>query len=817
MIRPAEPGSELLGRFLYVEPIRFMKRNLPRLLSLSALLGACACSSNAAAIDGFTDIPTAAEARPEPVSSPTALPGLKAPKSIRVQLVADSPQTVHPVGLAFEATGDAHVIEWRPSPKLQHSTEEVTFQDGTRTTLSRWSKDSRDVFRRLYDANQDGVCKTSETVLGDLTLPSAVVMHDAWWYFAVPGRIVRIEPTLKATGQKGTIKQDVVRGIGGVEPLPISSLAFSPDNWLYFTVGPGDHRLEGSDGSRAIVMRTGAIFRCRPDGSDIHEVARGLRSPRGIAFDPLFNLLAVDGDPEANSAFPGLRLLHVQEGNDFGWRLKSDATAVVSDPIRTTLQGDRPGTTAPIALLPGASASGCAFVYGDHLPAWLNGSMVFIDDARRAVRGARLQRSGATFKAVEQFDLLSAADDPDFQPAAVVYGPDGAIYVVDRRARLSTTEAVLTGPEQGRIYRLTNAANKVPPSPPAVRRELSGVKDIVLSRAKDKDTSNLWIEKWIEALVKRGATQPDRLWTIHQLESALLPVLPQVRDANELAKALQLDKLDDGQLGTLFAALCNRRYDAATQLLLVEYSTRDSDIGRIATELFIRNATLETTLPNADTQIARLNFGIKSTSPELRRTSASALSKIGQLYRQRDAEQIRQITATLTTTLLQERPANSRTFEGLVRAVERLGEPAIRQLSMHVTQRRSRSAATAVIAIESMRSRPAARILDGILFSDIAHLNADQQRSLVRAYRAIQVDPPVSLSTLAAYLVASEDATPEVRLDGLKTLIAGLNDSNREELAEPIQTLATALLKSQNPVIRQQVEQLMTAVKTAAQ
>lgn len=780
-----------------------MKRRLLYVWSCSTLLSLFANPTTTVGQDGFAEVPSVADARLMPVVGDSMLKALRAPQSIRVELVANSPQTVHPVALAFDSVGDAHVIEWRASQKLRRTTEEITFQDGTQGKLNRWSKDSRDVFKRLSDSNEDGVWDTASTVFDDLDFASSVVMHERWWYFATQGRIVRIERGIKATGEEFTHRQDVVRGIVGVDPLPVSGLTFSPDNWLHFAVGAGDHRLEGSDGSRAMVMRTGAIFRCRPDGSELHEVARGLRSPRGgVAFDPLFNMLLVDGDSETGSPFPGVRLLHAQEGNDFGWRLKLDAQRVVSDPIRTTLRGDRPGTTAPIALLKVASSQGCAFVVGDQLPQWLNGSLLFIDEAARAVRGLRLQRSGATFKAVEQFELLASPGDPDFQPAAVVYGPDGAIYVVDRRAKVGDGDEFLPGPEQGRIYRLSNSANKTPASPQAVRSQVSRVKD-------DR-------EKLIERLAKRAATQPDRAWSVTELGFQLLPLVKDVRGANELAKALPLDKLDDAQLASVFAALCQRRYDAATQMLLAEYATRESDIGRIATELYIRNATLETTQPNADTQIARFNFGIKSTSPELRRASAAALSKIGQLYRQRDAEQIRQITATLTTTLLQERPTNSRTFEGLVRSVERLGEPAIRQLSMHVTQARSRSANTAILAIESMRSRPAARILDGILFSDVSHLTADQQRSLVRAYRNIQVDPPISLTTLAAYLVASEDAAPQVRLDGLTTLVASLTETNREELIESIQTLADALLKSDTQEIRQQVEQLTPAFKSAA-
>ena len=58
------------------------------------------------------------------------------------------------------------------------------------------------------------------------------------------------------------------------------------DGWLYLTSGDDDNVVEGSDGSRATVLRTGAVFRCRPDGSKVEAFAMGFRNPyRDVAFD----------------------------------------------------------------------------------------------------------------------------------------------------------------------------------------------------------------------------------------------------------------------------------------------------------------------------------------------------------------------------------------------------------------------------------------------------------------------------------------------------------------------------------------------------
>ena len=81
----------------------------------------------------------------------------------------------------------------------------------------------------------------------------------------------------------------------------------------------GRHRPRSScsDGSRATVLRTGAVFRCRPDGSRMETFSIGYRNPyRDIAYDDKFNLFHSDNDQEDGSKFQGCRIMHVAEGTD---------------------------------------------------------------------------------------------------------------------------------------------------------------------------------------------------------------------------------------------------------------------------------------------------------------------------------------------------------------------------------------------------------------------------------------------------------------------------------------------------------------------
>src|SRR6185369_1472578 len=87
------------------------------------------------------------------------------------------------------------------------------------------------------------------------------------------------------------VKEVIAQGFGGLGQQQVSGLALGNDGLLYISCGAGDNLVEGSDGSRATVLRTGAIFRCRLDGSKMETFAIGLHNPhRDSAFDAAFNL-----------------------------------------------------------------------------------------------------------------------------------------------------------------------------------------------------------------------------------------------------------------------------------------------------------------------------------------------------------------------------------------------------------------------------------------------------------------------------------------------------------------------------------------------
>ena len=129
------------------------------------------------------------------------------------------------------------------------------------------------------------------------------------------------------------VKEVIAQGFCGFHHHQVSGMTIGNDGWLYLTSGDDDNYVEGSDGSRATVLRTGAVFRCRPDGSKMEVFSLGYRNPyRDVAFDAAGNMFHVDNDNEDGSRFTGCRLMYVSEGSDFGWRLRQGRAAALPTP-----------------------------------------------------------------------------------------------------------------------------------------------------------------------------------------------------------------------------------------------------------------------------------------------------------------------------------------------------------------------------------------------------------------------------------------------------------------------------------------------------
>jgi putative heme-binding domain-containing protein len=184
-----------------------------------------------------------------------------------------------------------------------------------------------------------------------------------------------------------------------------------PDHWGYWTL------YAGPKGEKVHYTGAGAVLKVRPDGSQPRVVARGLRGPVGLAFDPNWNLFTNDNDHESRAdLYAPIRLLHVTPHADFAWprgwmASKSPDRADLLDSIHPTL-----GRGVPCDLA----------YYRDSASPDLRGSLLLCRWDRFAVTRYPLIAAGATFTA-EEFVFAQGANQ--CRPTGITMDRAGRVFV----------------------------------------------------------------------------------------------------------------------------------------------------------------------------------------------------------------------------------------------------------------------------------------------------------------------------------------------------------------------------------------------------
>src|SRR5262249_9909803 len=382
----------------------------------------------------------------------------------------------------------------------------------------------------------------------------------------------------------------------------VSGLTVGNDGWLYITTGDDDNVVEGSDGSRATVLRTGAVFRCKPDGSKMHAFAMGFRNPyRDVAFDLAYNLFPAHNDN--GGKFPGCGIMQVAEGNDFGWRLLAGARCCVPDHVRGAVFGELPGKVPPL-LKTGRGAPAGLLIYNDTLfPEEYRGLLYYPDVFRKLIRAYHVEPRGASFEVTEEFEFMKS-EDPLFRPCQMVLGPDGAMYICDWRTDSGGAGKLWGDGKHGRIYRVTWGGTKEQPALP--RRGLDSWARIL--KQKDEDLLKTLAgdnfsdrQKAQRELVRRGAGQ----------RPALLKLL-----ADD-------DQPTHGRIAAL-GALQSMWNDEVRKAFIKLLDDGEADLRRLAAE----GLALNCTRGDQDAHKA-LVVGLTDPDPSVKRAIALAIGQIG--------------------------------------------------------------------------------------------------------------------------------------------------------------------------------------------
>ncbi len=194
-----------------------------------------------------------------------------------------------------------------------------------------------------------------------------------------------------------------------------------PDHWGHWSMWfkPDEQHPAVQDGwARMPYNGVGAVFRIRPDGTNLRSYARGLRNSCGLCFDREWNLFTNDNDHEGMPALyaPG-RLIHVTEGAYYswprGWLLSK--TPDRADLLPTV--NEKMGRAVPVLQT----------YYADgYLGEQYDNNLLVTRWCRRTVSNFPLQRKGSSFTA-EESTLLEGKDQA--RPVGICVGRGGRVFV----------------------------------------------------------------------------------------------------------------------------------------------------------------------------------------------------------------------------------------------------------------------------------------------------------------------------------------------------------------------------------------------------
>ena len=362
-------------------------------------------------------VPHAQDRPPGPPLSPAeAVARMTVPPGFAVEVVAAEPDLVNPVAMTFDERGRVWVAESLEYPRKSPGT-------------------GRDRIKVLEDTDGDGKADKFTTFADGLNIPSGIAVgYGGVWVANSPdllfmqdtdgdGRADRTEVVLTGFGRDDT------------HELP-NSLTWGPDGWLYGWNGVFNQSHIEYKGKTFDF--TCAIFRLNPRTRAFEVWCQGTSNPWGIAFND-------EGDAFASACVID-HFWHLTESGyyhrqggpypPFTWKLES------------------------IVDFKHQKAAYCGVHYLDTpaYPAKYRGLFVMGNVHGNCLNVDTVVKSGATYKAVKQGDLLDA-HDAWFMPVAQKTGPDGCLYVLDWYDRYHCYQDANRDPAgidrlKGRLYRL---------------------------------------------------------------------------------------------------------------------------------------------------------------------------------------------------------------------------------------------------------------------------------------------------------------------------------------------------------------------------
>ncbi len=279
----------------------------------------------------------------EPVD-PGASDGPSIPDGFEWKVVARQPLIQDPVAFSVDPDGRVLVAETertnhgamdnRSSPwHLEDDLQSMTVEDRV-AFMEKWAHkrdpgmafytQKSDRVRSTTDSDQDGVYD-SHTIFADSFnevadgIGSGVMsVGDEVWYANIPNLWRLVDADGDGVSE---IREPIQSGFGVRFALyghDMHGLVHGPDGRIYWSIGDRGYHLATADGRVLADPRSGAVFRCEPDGSNLEVFATGLRNPQELAFNDVGDLFTGDNTSDAGDR---ARIVFVAEHGETGWTM----------------------------------------------------------------------------------------------------------------------------------------------------------------------------------------------------------------------------------------------------------------------------------------------------------------------------------------------------------------------------------------------------------------------------------------------------------------------------------------------------------------